>query len=58
MCATDLDPRLDITDLDITGQEHRNRTEGRHPGVAWGHLAERHDGQDDLDGQDVAKPRA
>ena len=34
------------------------RTEGRYAGVAWGRLAGRRDGQDDLDGQDVAKPRA
>jgi hypothetical protein len=57
MCVTGLDPDLDITEL-----EHRtegtHRTEGKHPGVAWGHLAEHRDGQDDLDGQDVAKPRA
>jgi hypothetical protein len=42
-------------DLDLTEQEHQ--AEGRHPGVAWGRLTERRDGQDDLDGQDVAKPR-
>ncbi len=51
MCVTDLDPDLDITELEP-------RTEGKHPGVAWGRLAEHRDGQDDLDGQDVAKPRA
>jgi hypothetical protein len=44
-----------VTDLDIT--EHEHQAEGKHPGVAWGHLAEHRDGQDDLDGQDVAKPR-
>jgi hypothetical protein len=45
-----------VTDLDIT--EHEHQTEGTYPGVAWGRLAEHRDGQDDLDGQDVAKPRA
>jgi hypothetical protein len=43
-----------VTDLDIT--EHEHQTEGTYPGVAWGRLAEHRDGQDDLDGQDVAKP--
>jgi hypothetical protein len=45
---------LDSTDLDIL----EDWTEGKHPGVAWGRLDEHRDGQDDLDGQDVAKPRA
>ena len=57
MCTTDLDLSLDLA-LDLTEPEPDHRTEGRHPGVAWGRLAERRDGQDDLDGQDVAKPRA
>jgi hypothetical protein len=47
MCITDLDPDLDITD---------HRIEAKYAGVAWGRLAERRDGQDDLDGQDVPKP--
>jgi hypothetical protein len=70
MYATDLD--LDLA-LQLTEPEpehkpehkHKHkrvagdhRTDGRHPGVAWGRLTERRDGQDDLDGQDVAKPRS
>jgi hypothetical protein len=64
MYATDLDLDLDLTEPEPEPEpepEHvagDHRTEGRHPGVAWGRLAERRDGQDDLDGQDVAKPRA
>jgi hypothetical protein len=60
MCVTDLDP-----DLKLHEHEHEHeqaagehRAEGRYAGVAWGRLAGRRDGQDDLDGQDVAKPRA
>jgi hypothetical protein len=56
MCATDLDPRLDLAEHEQRAGEHS--TGDRYPGVAWGRLAERRDGQDDLDGQDVAKPRA
>lgn len=58
MYATDLD--LDLTELELERQRVAgdHRTEGRHPGVAWGRLAERRDGQDDLDGQDVAKPES
>jgi hypothetical protein len=55
MCATDLDPRLDLTEHEQGAGE---QNQDRYPGVAWGRLAERRDGQDDLDGQDVAKPRA
>jgi hypothetical protein len=66
MYATDLDRDLDL-DLELPEPERKpepkrvagdHGTEGRHPGVAWGRLTERRDGQDDLDGQDVAKPRA
>jgi hypothetical protein len=57
MCITDLAPDLDSTEHHPT-HEDEHRPEGRYPGVAWGRLAERRDGQDDLDGQDVAKPRA
>jgi hypothetical protein len=57
MCVTDLDPDLDLTEHEHEQVAGEHRTEGRHPGVAWGRLAERRDGQDDLDGQDVAKPR-
>ena len=53
MCVTDLHP-----DLDITEDEQVHRIEAKYAGVAWGRLAERRDGQDDLDGQDVAKPEA
>ena len=56
MCATDLDLDLDITENEQVPEEHL--IEGRYAGVAWGRLAERRDGQDDLDGQDVAKPGA
>jgi hypothetical protein len=56
MCATDLDPRLDLTEHEQGAGEHQHQD--RYPGVAWGVLAGRRDGQDDLDGQDVAKPRA
>jgi hypothetical protein len=59
MNITDLAPGLDSTGLDSTepGQDTAGpRTDVRYAGVAWG-LAERRDGQDDLDGQDVAKPR-
>jgi hypothetical protein len=66
MCATDLDLDLDLTEPEPEPEpepEHKrvagdHRTQGRHPGVAWGRLTERRDGQDDLDGQDVAKPSA
>ena len=69
MCVTDLDPDLELTDIgstDLDGidldssnlDSTEHRTEGKYAGVAWGRLAERRDGQDDLDGQDVAKPRA
>ena len=62
MYATDLDRDLDLPEPGRKPQPKRvagdHRTEGRHPGVAWGRLTERRDGQDDLDGQDVAKPRA
>ena len=44
-----------VTDLDIA--EHEHQTEETYPGVAWGRLTGHRDGQDDLDGQDVAKPR-
>lgn len=54
MFVTDLDPDLTITEPEQTASDQR--TEARYPGVAWGRLAERRDGQDDLDGQDVAKP--
>jgi hypothetical protein len=54
MCVTDLHPDLDITEDEQVRGGHR--TEGKYAGVAWGRLAERRDGQDDLDGQDVAKP--
>jgi hypothetical protein len=62
MYATDLDLDLELTEPEPEPEHKRDagdhRTEARHPGVAWGRLAERRDGQDDLDGQDVAKPRA
>jgi hypothetical protein len=59
MCATDLDPHLDVTEREHEHEpEYQHQTEGRYPGVAWGRLGGRRDGQDDLDGQDVAKPRA
>jgi hypothetical protein len=62
MYATDLDLDLELTEPEPEPEHKRvpgdHRTEGRHPGVAWGRLAGRRDGQDDLDGQDVAKPRA
>jgi hypothetical protein len=51
MCVTDLIPDPNIA-------EHEHQAEGTYPGVAWGRLAEHRDGQDDLDGQDVARPRA
>jgi hypothetical protein len=64
MCVTDLDPDLKLTEHEHEHEhEHEqaageHRTEGRYAGVAWGRLAGRRDGQEDLDGQDVAKPRA
>jgi hypothetical protein len=54
MCVTDLDPDLDITEHEPARGDHR--IEGKYAGVAWGRLAERRDGQDDLDGQDIPKP--
>ena len=57
MCLTDLIPDLDLAEPEHEPEhEHEHQTEGTYPGVAWGRLAEPRDGQDDLDGQDVAKP--
>jgi hypothetical protein len=54
MCLTDLDPDLNIIEHAPVRGDHR--IEATYAGVAWGRLAERRDGQDDLDGQDIPKP--
>jgi hypothetical protein len=54
MCTT-LDPDLDITENEQVPGVAWGQA-GKYAGVAWGRLAERRDGQDDLDGQDVARP--